>query len=135
MTSTRNRLPNRRDDDIETLVVGGLEFRVTVGFDPATDRPRELFLDGGKAGSEFAALLADAATSISVAIQYGVPIAALAKSMGRAPNVETAPGSFEQLAAGPEPASPIGAALDLLCSLETSEPRVACKGAEEYDHR
>ncbi|MCH8316415.1 MAG: hypothetical protein IIA64_10615 [Planctomycetes bacterium] len=99
MTAARDRLPNRRDNHVETLTVGGLEFTATVGFDPATDQPRELFLDGGKGGSGFAALLADVATTISVAIQYGVPITALAKSVGRAPNVGTTPGSFEQLGA------------------------------------
>ncbi len=130
----RRRLPNRRDNHVETLVVGGLEFTATVGFDPATDRPRELFLDGGKGGSHFAALLADVATTISVAIQYGVPIPALAKSVGRAPDTSTKPGSHAQLAAGSDPASPIGAALDLLCRLEPPEPRVAFKGAKEYSH-
>lgn len=127
----RKRLPNRRDNHVETLVVGGLEFTATVGFDPATDRPRELFLDGGKGGSHFAALLADVATTISVAIQYGVPIPALAKSVGRAPDTSTEPGSHAQLAAGSDPASAIGAALDLLCRLE---PRVAYRGANEYSH-
>ena len=119
MTAARAHLPNRRDNHVETLVVGDLEFTATVGFDPSTDRPRELFLDGGKGGSHFAALLADMATTISVAIQWGVPIAALAKSVGRAPDMGTEPGSLAQLAAGTEPASPIGAALDLLCRLET----------------
>ncbi len=132
---TRTRLPNRRDNHVETLVVGGLEFTATVGFDPATDQPRELFLDGGKGGSHFAALLADVATSISVAIQYGVPLAALAKSVGRAPELSTEPGSFLQLASGMDPTSAIGAALDLLCRLVPVEPRVACRDVNEYSHK
>ncbi len=129
---TRARLPNRRDSELETLVVNGQTFEVCVGFDPETDRPREVFLNGGKEGSHFDAMLSDAATVISVALQYGVPPAALAKSVGRAPDMGTEPGSLAQLAAGTEPASPIGAALDLLCQLE---PRVACKGAAEYSHK
>ena len=52
-------------------------------------QPRELFLNGGKDGSQFDAMLADAATVISIALQFGVPGHALAKSVGRAPNVST----------------------------------------------
>ncbi len=125
---TRAHLPNRRPSHLETLEVAGQTFEVCVGFDPATGQPREVFLNGAKEGSQFDAMLADAATVISVALQYGVAPAALAKSVGRAPDMGTEPCSFAQLAAGTEPASPIGAALDLLCRLE---PRVACKGAAE----
>ena len=92
--SARSRLPNRRPSHVETLEVGGKE------------------------GSQFDAMLADAATIISVALQYGVPVAALAKSVGRAPNASTMPGSIDQLNAGSQPASPIGAALDLLMAHE-----------------
>ena len=115
---SRARLPNRRPSHLETLEVGGQVVTACVGFDPETDQPRELFLNGGKEGSQFDAMLADAATVISVALQYGVPPAELAKSVGRAPELSSAPGSFLQLAAGSEPTSPIGAALDLLCRLE-----------------
>ena len=61
---------------------------------------------------------ADAATIISVALQYGVPVAALDKSVGRAPDLSTTPGSIDQLNASSQPASPIGAALDLLMAHE-----------------
>ena len=133
---TRARLPNRRPNHLETLEVNGQTFEVCVGFDPETGRPREVFLNGGKEGSDFDAMLADAATVISVALQYGVPAEALVKSIGRLPNLPTSPGSVAQVFfTGTEPASPIGAALDLLCSLEPHEQRVACKGVKEYDHR
>ena len=118
MTPTRSRLPNRRPSHFEPLEVGGQIITACVGFDPATNRPCEVFLNGGKEGSQVDAMLADAATIISVALQYGVPIRALAKSVGRAPNASTAPGSIDQLNAGSEPASPIGAALDLLVAHE-----------------
>ncbi len=49
-----------------------------IGLCPKTGQPREVFLNGGKEGSQFDAMLADAATVISVALQYGVPVAALA---------------------------------------------------------
>ncbi len=64
------------------------------------------------------ALLSDAATIISVALQYGVPPAAFRKSVGRSPNLATVAGSSDQLMAGNHAASPIGAAVDLLCSFE-----------------
>ena len=128
---TRARLPNRRRSEVETLVVHGQTFEACVGFD-ADHTPREVFLNGGKEGSQFDAMLSDAAILISVALQWGVPVDALVKSVGRAPNVATAPGSTEQLVAGTEPASPIGAALDLISRLS---PRVAYRGASEVDHR
>ena len=118
MTPARARLPNRRPSHVETLEVGGQVITACVGFDPATDQPCEVFLNGGKEGSQFDAMLADAATIISVALQYGVPLNALAKSVGRAPNAPTMPGSLDQLNAGSQPTSAIGAALDLLIAHE-----------------
>jgi len=132
MTPERSRLPNRRPSHLETLEVNGQVVTACIGFDPETGQPRELFLNGGKDGSQFDAMLADAATAISVALQYGVPVTALAKSVGRAPNAATMPGSIEQLAAGSQPASPIGAALDLLIA---HEPRVAFKGTKDWSHK
>ncbi len=114
----RTRLPNRRPAHVETLEVDGQIITACVGFDPATEQPREVFLNGGKEGSQFDAMLADAATIISVALQYGVPIAALAKSVGRVPNAPTTPDSLDQLNAGSQPTSALGAALDLLIAHE-----------------
>ena len=116
--NARQRLPNRRPSHIETLEAAGQTLTACIGFDPATGQPREVFLNGSKEGSQFDAMLADAATVISIALQYGVPIGALAKSVGRAPNTSTMPGSTDQLNAGSQPASPIGAALDLLLAHE-----------------
>ena len=134
MTRTRVPLSNRRSNHTETLTVGGHTFEACVGFDHE-GRPRELFLNGTKEGSHFATMLADAATSISIALQYGVPPAALAKSVGRAPNLATAPGSLAQLGVSTKPASPIGAALDLLCRLEPPELHGAYRGIGAWDHR
>ncbi len=47
----RQRLPNRRECYTETLAVDGQSFEATVGFDPESGQPRELFLNGGKEGS------------------------------------------------------------------------------------
>ena len=119
--SNRRRLPNRRDNQIETLEVAGQKFHVCIGFCPETGQPREVFLNGGKEGSQFDAMLADAATCISLALQFGVPIRALAKSVGRAPDLSTMPGSLDQLNAGRQPATAIGAAIDLLQSFDQGE--------------
>jgi len=84
----------------------------TVGFDQA-GRPAEVFLCGAKDGSGLAAILDDASVMVSVALQHGIRAAALAKSIARIPeNLE-----------GPaiKPASPIGAALDLLVDFEASQ--------------
>ena len=112
----RTCLPNRRPSHVETLEVAGQRFTACIGFDSETGVPRELFLNGGKEGSQVDALLSDAATCISVALQFGVPIHALAKSVGRAPDLSTMPGSLDQLNAGRQPASLIGAAIDFLQS-------------------
>ncbi len=118
MTAERTRLPNRRECRTETLKAAGQKFTACVGFDPETGQPRELFLDGGKEGSQVDALLSDAATAISVALQFGVPPSALAKSIGRLPGLPVAPADLGKPTTGDQPASPIGAAIDLLCEYE-----------------
>ncbi len=118
MTSARKCLPNRRPSHTEALAVAGQTFTATVGFDPETDRPRELFLTAGKEGSTLDALLADAAVAISVALQHGVTAQALAKSIGRLPEGRVTPADLDGGKPARIPASPIGAALDLLRSLE-----------------
>jgi len=118
MTAARKRLPNRRPSHTETLKVGGQTFTATVGFDPETDRPYEVFLTAGKEGSLINAMLADAAVVISVALQHGIPAQSLAKSIGRLPEGPVTPADLDQGKPGRLPASPIGAALDLVTSLE-----------------
>ncbi len=117
-TSTRQRLPNRRPSHTEALEVADQAFTATVGFNPHNGQPRELFMGAGKEGSMLNALLADAAVVISVALQSGVPAAALAKSVGRLPASPVAPADLDQAPGQKVPASPIGAALDLLQRFE-----------------
>ena len=90
----------------------------TIGFDPADDQPRELFLTGGKEGSTLDALLADAAVVISVALQHGVSAKALAKSVGRLPEGPVTPADLDGAQPARLPASPIGAVLDLIREME-----------------
>ena len=114
----RQRLPNRRPSHTETLETAEQRFTACIGFAPDTGQPREIFLNARKEGSQVDALLSDAATIISIALQYGVPPAAFRKSVGRSPNFSTMPGSLDQLTAGNQAASAIGAAVDLLCEFE-----------------
>ncbi len=116
--TSRQRLPNRRPSHTETLEVGGQAFTATIGFDPESGRPCELFLDAYKRDSMFGSMLADAAVVISVALQHGIPAAALAKSIGRLPAGVIRPADLEGPKPGRVPASPIGAALDLVSSFE-----------------
>ncbi len=57
LKAPRRRLPNRRPSHSETLEVGGQKVIATVGFDPETGQPRELFMSAGKEGSLLNALL------------------------------------------------------------------------------
>ncbi len=125
MTPARKRLPNRRPSHTETLEVAGQTFTATVGFDPKTDRPCEVFLTAGKEGSLINAMLADAAVVISVALQHGTSARALAKSVGRLPEGRMTPADLDGERPARLPASPIGAALDLLKAFEngTDRPR------------
>ena len=116
--SPRQRLPNRRECHTETLTVDGQSFEATAGFDPATGQPRELFMSAGKEGSLLNAMLADAAVVISVALQSGVPAAALAKSIGRLPPGPVTPADLDHAPGQKVPASPIGTALDLVCAFQ-----------------
>ena len=119
-TPHRRRLPNRRPSETRTLTVGNHTFAATVGFDPADGWAREVFLTGAKDGTDMAAILDDASVVISIALQHGIPAAALAKSVARLPSVPLTPADLA-VSSGPAhtaPASIIGAALDLLRELE-----------------
>ncbi len=114
MTATRTRLPNRRPSITETLAVAGQTFEASIGFSPEDGTPREIFLSAGKEGSLLDSLLADVAVVISVALQHGIPAEALAKSVGRLPAGPVAPADLDRAPGRRVPASPIGAALDLV---------------------
>ncbi len=117
MSPARERMPDRRSSVTQTLEVASQIFDATIGFDKH-GRPREVFLTGAKEGSLLAAILADAAVAISVALQHGVPVASLAKSVGHLPAGPVTPSDLDQPQAENLPASPIGAALDLLRGFE-----------------
>jgi hypothetical protein len=103
---TRLRLPDRRAAETVELEHGGQRFTVTIGFYP-DGRPGEVFTHGLRTGSNLDALLADACVVVSCLIQYGAEPRELAASMGRLGSAE--------------PASVIGAVLDLVAAVSTAQ--------------
>lgn len=93
----RQRLKNRRFNETFEFEHGGVRFTASYGRDDG-GKIKELFLSGGKAGSVVEAMMSDASTSISIALQSGVKPHELAHSMVRNPDSS--------------PASPIGVVLD-----------------------
>ena len=95
------RLPNRRPNQTMDLVYDGTLYAVTVGFQPDTGEPREIFTHGARVGSNMDGILDDACILLSLLLQHRVEPEALARSMGR-------------LGRGGQAASVIGALADLL---------------------
>jgi ribonucleoside-diphosphate reductase alpha chain len=74
----RRRLAEERQAVTHKFRVGGLEGYLTVGlFEDAT--PGEIFLVVAKEGSTLSGVMDAFATSVSMALQYGVPLSALVK--------------------------------------------------------
>ncbi len=96
---TREKLPNRRDSDLETLVINGREYTIGISY-THDQRVLELFLDTLKCGSEMSHIVRDIAVVISVALQNHVLAKKMAHSVARFPDGE--------------PATIVGAALDII---------------------
>ncbi len=79
----RKRLPTRRPNETTDMVYDGTLYAVTVGFQPDTGEPREIFTHGARVGSSMDAILDDACILLSILLQHRVEPAALARSMGR----------------------------------------------------
>ena len=117
----RAQLPNRRPNQTIDLQHKGMTFNVTVGFDATTGAPMEVFGNASKAGSDFAALLADACVILSLALQHGIQPSALSKTMQWTPVF----GMADKVS---EPASVIGAILVALVPMDVK--RIASGGAK-----
>ncbi len=118
MNATRSRLPDRRPTITAPLDSFGTGLSVSAGIELGTGQVKEVFFAGTKGGSAMDALLGDIGVVISVALQHGVPIEALARSMGRVP---AGPLDPEDLGGQPlptVPASPVGATLDWIMAVE-----------------
>jgi hypothetical protein len=93
----RNRLPNRRPAETVGFEHAGARYQFTAGF--YTDGSiGEVFLNHARSDSLLDALAHDAAIVVSIALQYGAPLAEIRHALKRDIRGEAA--------------SPIGAALD-----------------------
>src|SRR5580692_3851856 len=97
--TTREMLPNRRSCDSIEFRHAGLDFTLCAG-SYSDDRIAEIFLSSHKPGSPIEAIARDAAVTVSIALQFGVPI-------------ETIRGALTKDHDG-GPATLLGAALDAL---------------------
>ena len=73
----RRELPAERPAITHKFAVGGHEGYLTVGLYTDTGMPGELFITMSKEGSTIRGLMDTIATSISLALQYGVPLSVL----------------------------------------------------------
>ena len=72
--STRKRLPDERPALTHKFSVSSHEGYLHVGLYPDTELPGEIFIRMAKEGSTISGLMDAFATSISIALQYGVPL-------------------------------------------------------------
>lgn len=81
---TRTPLPPRRQNRLHDIEFDGRCYTICVGYD-FSGMPREVFVDGPKAGSSMDALLSDACILASIALQYGAQPSELRHSLGMVP--------------------------------------------------
>ena len=79
-TPTRERLPHTRRSITHKFSVAGHEGYITVGMYP-DGRPAELFITMAKEGSTIRGLMDSVGILASMALQYGVPVQALANKL------------------------------------------------------
>ena len=94
----RSKLPNRRNSEIITFEIAGVEYRAQVSRF-ADGRIAELFLDGPKIGSSAQIAAHDAAVCASLALQCGITAGDLQHSLTKLANGK--------------PAGPVGIALSM----------------------
>jgi hypothetical protein len=70
---SRNVLSQRRLCETFDIWHGGQRFHVSIGRAPDGSLA-EIFINGGKSGSDLEAVARDAAVILSIALQYGVPL-------------------------------------------------------------
>ena len=119
MQPARQRLSDRRHQLTENIEVGSQTYTASAGIDPDVGNVREVFLCGAKEGSEIDNILGDTAVVISVALQHGVPIDALARSVARTRTTPIQPSELDGGLPLPTiPVSVIGRALDFLQDIQ-----------------
>ena len=95
------KLPNRRPAMTTTIEFEQQKLCGTIGYDPETGLARGAFFSArAKSGTLLDGLLYDAGVLLSLALQYGTPATALAKSVARLEDGK--------------PASPVGELIDVI---------------------
>lgn len=112
----RIKLPNRRPGDIFKLIWNGTTFHCMTGLYP-DNSIGEVFVKGGKDGSDLTLLLDDAFVLVSILLQYGVELDSLWKSLGRLSDTVTGEPSDR-------PASLIGAVIKELAMEQQDRSKV-----------
>ena len=83
----RKKVPNRRPAMTTTIEFEQQKLCGTIGYDPEAGLPCEaIFSARAKSGTLLDGLLCDAGVLLSLALQYGTPATALAKSIARLEN-------------------------------------------------
>ena len=80
---TRVSLPSRRQHEVIEFRHGHIDYRGSVSFDLVTGLPVEVFLCGGKVGSEVESGARDCAVIVSLEVQHGVPLETLRRALTR----------------------------------------------------
>jgi hypothetical protein len=88
---SRNVLPQRRLCETLDIWHGGQHFHVSIGRAPDGSLA-EIFINGGKSGSDLEAVARDAAVTLSIALQYKVPLDPIRHAITR--NADGSPSSI-----------------------------------------
>lgn len=110
---TRNTLPNRRHCVTTETIVNGKPATISVGFHPETGEALEAFADIAR-GSDQQHGVSDACVAVSIALQYGMPIATLKGAVGRVPAWIPA---GDVMVEGEAPASVVGVVVDTIAQV------------------
>jgi hypothetical protein len=107
--TARCHLPQRRPHETFEFQHWGLRYVVGIGRSSSGAHVSEVFLNCGKSGEQAETLAKDSAVLMSLALQYGVPIAAMARAITRDANGK--------------PLGPMGTLLDMIASEEAQLAR------------
>lgn len=87
--TARAALPGRRETETFELQHGGQNTQFTISVGRYRDhRIGEVFISGGKTGSDFEAIARDGAILLSLALQHGVPLELIKRAITREGNGE-----------------------------------------------
>jgi hypothetical protein len=75
ISSSRFRLPNRRESTVEDLYFNGERYHLS--YSTLDGKVWEVFISGPRAGTDLYAICCTAATLVSLALQHGVPLSTM----------------------------------------------------------